>query len=85
LYEKKHCHLALQLSVTKQMRFECWWKLSECNVRLSQTVPWARSSSSEWAQNTTIDCVVVGMDCIVRLSILHWKLDFMTFMPLEIS
>ena len=36
---------ALQLSVTKEMRFECSSKLSECNVRLSQlgwqTVPYA--------------------------------------------
>jgi len=31
---EKHCHSALQLSVTKQMRFECSSKMSECNVRL---------------------------------------------------
>jgi len=49
----KHCHSALQLSVTKQMRFEFSSKLPECNVRLSQlgwqTVPYARFSISEWA------------------------------------
>ena len=52
---QKYCHSALQLSVTKWMRFECSSKLSKCNVRLSplgwQTVPYARSSSRALEDN----------------------------------